>query len=325
MSLTGTGNEPMLDFSIIIPAKNEEVNIGNCLASIFSITFAPKRYEVLVVDNGSEDRTVEIARNTGAIVYEKPDLNISGLRNFGASQAKGSILVFIDADCTVEKDWLEAATPYLGSKGIAAFGSAPGLPSDPTWVQQTWLHIRTQKETITDVEWLESMNMFIPHHVFLAVGGFDESLITCEDYDLCKRLAGQGRIVSDQRIRAVHHGEARTITHFFQKERWRATSNYDNMFVRVKNLSEWPSIFVPLVHLALCALLCLPLFRLLTSGSWDSIYFSVILVCWQGALVLLAAWKMRPARAFVPIFQLFVLLNVYFTARGCALFNGSRR
>lgn len=314
----------MLDFSIIIPAKNEERNIGNCLTSIFSIAFDKSRYEVVVVDNGSEDRTIEIAKDMGATVYEKPNLTISGLRNFGASQSQGNILVFLDADCTVEKGWLEAATPYLVMQDVAAFGSAPALPPHSTWVQRAWFHIREKKQTIEEVEWLESMNMFIPRNVFFTVGGFDESLITCEDYDLSIRLGRHGRIVSDKRIQAVHHGEAKTLTHFFAKERWRATSNYRNISARIRNIAEWPSIIVPLLHLSLFVTLCMVLVCSL-SGYSISRYFAVLFVFWQGALFFLAAWKTRPARNLLSVAQLFVLLNVYFTARGCALFSCKRR
>jgi glycosyltransferase involved in cell wall biosynthesis len=313
-----------LDFSIIIPAKNEGRNIGACLASIFSTDFDTQRYEVVVVDNGSEDRTSEIAKNYGATVYVKPGLTISGLRNFGASQAQGNILVFLDADCTVEKNWLEAAAPYLQMQDVAVFGSAPILPPDSTWVQRTWFTIREKKQTVEEVAWLESMNMFIPRHVFFTAGGFDETLITCEDYDLCTRIGRLGRIVSDKRIRAVHHGEARTLIHFFKKERWRATSNYRNVAVRIKNFSEWPSIIVPLVHLllvlALGAVLVLSLI-----GYAISMYCAVMFFLWQGALLLLAAWKIRPLRSVLSVAQLFVLLNVYFTARGCAVFGCGRR
>lgn len=314
----------MLDFSIIIPAKNEERNIGNCLTSIFSIAFDKPRYEVVVVDNGSEDRTIEIAKDMGATVYEKPNLTISGLRNFGASQSQGNILVFLDADCTVDKDWLEAATPYLVMQDVAAFGSAPTLPPHSTWVQRAWFHIREKKQTIEEVEWLESMNMFIPRNIFFTVGGFDESLITCEDYDLSIRLGQHGRMVSDKRIQAVHHGEAKTLTRFFAKERWRATSNYRNISARIKNIAEWTSIIVPLMHLSLFVTLCMVLVCSL-SGYSISRYFAVLFAFWQGSLFFLATWKIRPVRNLLSVAQLFVLLNVYFTARGCALFSCKRR
>lgn len=313
-----------LDFSVIIPAKNEELHLGNCLASIFSIAYNRNRYEVLVIDNGSHDRTVEIATAMGATVFKQPGLTISGLRNFGASQAKGKVLAFLDADCTVDREWLSAAAQYLESLDIAAFGSAPLPPPQATWVQATWVYIRARNKITEDVSWLESMNMFIPRHIFVAVGGFDDTLITCEDYELSQRLLHQGRIVSDQRIRAVHYGEADTVARFFRKERWRATSNYQGLRTRWKNTSEWPSLILPIVQLVLCLALVVWL-SLFTTGFLTQRALLGLLLPWQGALFFLAVWKIRPKRTVVTVARLVILLNVYFLARGSALFGGGRR
>ena len=75
-------------FSIIIPAKNEEHNIGKCLDSILAVDFQLERFEVIVVDNGSTDRTVQVSKTKGATVYFEPELTISGLRNFCCFQGK---------------------------------------------------------------------------------------------------------------------------------------------------------------------------------------------------------------------------------------------
>ena len=313
-----------IDFTVIIPAKNEELHLGNCLASIGSMTFSKSRYEVLVIDNGSSDRTMEIAAAMGATVYQQPGLTISGLRNFGASKAKGKVLAFLDADCTVAREWLEEAARYLAIPDIAAFGSAPVPPPEANWVQETWFHIRARKEVVEDVDWLESMNMFVPHPVFTLVGGFDDLLLTCEDYELCQRLARHGRIVSDQRIRAVHYGEADSLARFFRKERWRATSNYQGMRKRWKNVAEWPSIALPIMQLLLLAALLTALL-LMPTGSVPLGPFLCFLFLWQGAFCLLAAWKIRPKRSLLTLARLAVLLNVYFLARGCAVFGGGRR
>jgi glycosyltransferase involved in cell wall biosynthesis len=312
-----------LDFSVVIPAKNEELHIADCLRSIFLINFDEKRYEVLVIDNGSTDRTVEVAQSMGATVFEKPGLTISGLRNFGASKANGKVLAFLDADCTVENDWLSNASKYLELSHIAAFGSAPILPPKTTWVQAAWFHIRVKKNEVEDVDWLESMNMFIPKQVFIAVGGFDETLITCEDHELSQRVSQKGRIVSDQRIRAVHHGEADTLGRFFRKERWRATSNYQGLTRRWKNIAEWPSIVLPLVHLLLCVLFIVTLLFVAT-GSVGSLALAATLLPWQVALFCLAIWKLEFKGSVATTVQLYILLNVYFLARGCALFGGGR-
>jgi len=279
---------------------------------------------VLVVDNGSQDQTVQIAKAMGATVFEKPDLTISGLRNFGASQARGIILVFLDADCTVEKDWLKKASEYLAVSEVAAFGSSPIPPQNATWVQNAWFNVRKQKTVLEDVDWLESMNMFVPREVFAKIGGFDETLITCEDCELSTRLSKNGRIVSDQRIRAVHHGEAATLIHFFRKERWRALSNYDGLQKRLKDISEWPSVFLPVLQLLLCATSALLLCLFVTGYLNPKILISFFLL-WQVPIIFLAVWKSLPTKNILTVLRLFTLLNMYFFARGCALFGGGRR
>lgn len=312
-----------MDFSIIIPAKNEANNIGRCLDSIHAMDFDPNRFEVLVIDNGSADRTVDIARSQGAKVFEMPGLTISALRNFGANQATGAVLAFLDADCTVAPNWLGEAGRYLASEEIACFGGPPGIPADATWVQKAWLRVREKKIQVQEVEWLESMNMFIPRKVFSTVGGFDESLVTCEDYDLSLRLKAFGTIIADRRITAVHHGEAATLGHFFRKERWRATSNAERLKRFQFGLQELPSLIVPPAY-CLLALLVLgySLVTLLGAGEQTPGLLALVVV-WQVPLAFLAIWKTRNAWDARIAGQLFVLLNVYFCARGLAVFRWS--
>lgn len=315
-----------MDFSVIIPAKNEERNIANCLDSISAIDYPGEHYEVIVVDNGSTDRTVIVAEEKGAKVYAQPGLTISGLRNFGARQAVGKILCFLDADCTVSEDWLKEASRYLDSTKIACFGSAPVVPSNATWVQKTWFRVRKKRSLIEEVAWLESMNMFIPAAKFISVSGFDESLVTCEDYELSSRLLMHGKIISDQGIVAVHHGEAADLCHFFRKERWRATSNRGRLLENNFHLSELPSLLLPPVYclLALTTLLCLLLFGLVDHDKMNCISVLLVLI-WQFPLFGLVLWKLRPEINFMTAMQLHLLLNVYFCARGLAMFQPCNR
>jgi glycosyltransferase involved in cell wall biosynthesis len=312
-----------MDFSIIIPAKNEEKNIGHCLDSINAMDFETGRFEVLVIDNGSSDRTVEIVRTKGAKVFVMPDLTISGLRNFGASKAGGKILAFLDADCTVAPTWLASAAHYLDNNEIACFGGPPGIPDEGTWVQKAWFRVREKKSEVIEVEWLESMNMFIPRKTFLAVGGFDESLVTCEDYDLSLRLMRLGKIIADRRIVAVHHGEAADLRHFFRKELWRATSNFQGVKSHGFHWRELPSLVVPPVY-CLLPLLAIgyALTRILLDGDALDGGLAALLIGWQAPLALLAAWKVRDSWDVRVVSQLFVLLNVYFFARGIAVIRG---
>ena len=103
--------------SIVIPALNEEKYIGKCLESLLELNTPLESYEAIVVDNGSTDRTVEIAYSfkdrMKLKIFEKPGINISALRNFGVKHASGEVIGFLDADCTVSKDWLNNAVKQL--------------------------------------------------------------------------------------------------------------------------------------------------------------------------------------------------------------------
>src|SRR6185437_9769826 len=98
------------EVSIIIPAFNEERSIGSCLDAIANLRTADAEFEVLVIDNGSADRTVEIARHYAGRLNLRtviePGVHVSVLRNTGARLAMGKHLAFVDADCIVSPDWL---------------------------------------------------------------------------------------------------------------------------------------------------------------------------------------------------------------------------
>ncbi len=306
----------MLDFTVIIPAKNEEANIAACLDSIFSNSYPRSKYEIIVVDNGSDDATVAVANSFDVQVYELPGASISALRNYGGRLAQGQVLVFIDADCTVDSDWMKSASPYLKKQEVALFGSPPGIPQNSTWVQRTWLLVRGKRKgvEVMEVSWLESMNMFIPRRLFLQSGGFNEKLITCEDVDISYRLSRYGKIISDLRIKATHHGEARTLKEFFCKERWRGKSNYAGLVSHGYRLAELPSLVLPLYFLFM-PLLVIAVW--LFSGSWY--YCLVGCLLWQLPIFFIVLLKLRTAANFIDSIRLWLLYNVYYVARSIAI------
>jgi len=311
-----------MKFSVIIPAMNEEERIGRCLASIFETDWNPAELEVVVVDNGSIDGTARLAAEMGAQVYVVPGVTVAALRNFGAARTTGAILAFIDADCTVDRSWLKRAEKYLASPGIVCFGSPPVVPPGATWVQRAWYEVRRKRVAVGETEWLESMNMFVRREAFEALGGFDESLVTCEDYDLCVRMRTQGKVFTDSDLVAVHYGEAETLRRFFRKEYWRGIGNLKGVLRHGVSLSELPSLCLPLVH-------CFILIALgVTAILKDSLPPSVVLpvaalfVGWQALLFFSSLAKYyRYALLHVP--QIFVLLNVYYLARGLAILRQS--
>ena len=92
--------------SVVIPTYNEEKGIRQCIESIFANTYPP--YEVIVADGGSADKTVEIAKAAGAVVFDNPQRTAASGRNVGISKASGDIIAFTDGDNYVDEKWIES-------------------------------------------------------------------------------------------------------------------------------------------------------------------------------------------------------------------------
>jgi glycosyltransferase involved in cell wall biosynthesis len=208
--------------SFVIPVLNGERFVGPCLEHV-RLESRPGD-EVLIVDNGSTDRTVEIVRSVpGISLLEAPGLTIAALRNRGAALATNGILAFIDADCHLCPGWRESVERVLADPAVSATGSYYDIPESATWVERAWWSFRPRHEHRTS--FLISGNLVIRRAAFESVRGFDERLITDEDSDISRRLVSAGAVlVEAPSVRVVHLGNARTLREFFGKERWHATS-----------------------------------------------------------------------------------------------------
>jgi glycosyltransferase involved in cell wall biosynthesis len=189
--------------SFVIPAKNEAQMIGRCLDAINNLDYDPARRECIVVDNGSMDDTVKIAKLKGAKVLTMPDKTISALRNLGAKEARGDYLAFIDADCLINNEWLKNALPHFQNPAVGCVGSHPDIPEDCSWVEKTWHRQTGSKSKVVEVDWLGSANILVRCSAFIQTGGFNESLTTCEDVDFCYRVRCEYKI---------HTGEAKAVS-----------------------------------------------------------------------------------------------------------------
>jgi glycosyltransferase involved in cell wall biosynthesis len=99
--------------SVIIPALNSASTIALTLSSVFSNDFPEQLYEVLVVDNGSSDETVEVAEQYPVRVYHCSKRGIGPPRNLGIKNASGDIVCLTDSDCIVEKQWLKKICDFF--------------------------------------------------------------------------------------------------------------------------------------------------------------------------------------------------------------------
>jgi glycosyltransferase involved in cell wall biosynthesis len=302
----------------VIPAKNEAAMIGQCLDAINHLDYDRSSYECIVVDNGSIDDTVKIAKLKGAKVLTMPAGTIAALRNLGAKEAQGDYLAFIDADCVIDKNWLKGALPHLGDPSVGCVGSHPGIPQESTWVQRTWQLQNTRTAAVEEVDWLPSMNMLVKRNAFTDCGGFNESLITCEDVDFCYRLKTIYKIVSDINIKSVHFGEARTVWEFFRKECWRGQSNLQGLLAHGFYWQEVPSLVLPIYYLA--TILALPVTIFFMLYSWYSPLLINLAAIVLPALLMLLRTSLK-VDDFKNFAELTLLYVVYSFARAASVAN----
>lgn len=167
-----------MKFSFIIPVLNEEVYIKTTIESIKKQTEAA--YEIIVVDNGSTDKTAEIARSLGCKVVKETKRGISHARNKGAKVARGDILCFVDADGVLSEDWVRHAKSVLLNKGVTAVDGLiifshhnvlkKALYNTWTLVAYTGLIL---SKVLLSRHFLTGNNMAIRRTVFKKLGGFE--------------------------------------------------------------------------------------------------------------------------------------------------------
>jgi Glycosyl transferase family 2 len=238
--------------SVIVPARNAASTLAACLTSIRDASAATGAIELVVADNGSTDQTAAVAAAAGATVLSLPGLRVSAVRNQAARLAQAPLLAFIDADHVLGRDWFTVARRLLAEPRIAAIGAEYEAPRDGTWVQRAYDRLRQRRSGTADVTWLPSGNLAIRADVFKEIGGFDETLETCEDVDLCRRLTvAAGRLVADEALASVHYGDPRTLGAVFTGEMWRGRDNLRVTFRPPMNLRSTLSALQPLVTVAL--------------------------------------------------------------------------
>jgi len=106
--------------SIIVPCHNEESTIGKVLANLKGLNYPKNLLEIIVVDDGSTDSTLKIAKQSGVKVFSKKKGGKANALNFALRFAKGEIVACVDADSFPEKNTLLKSIPYFDDIKVAS-------------------------------------------------------------------------------------------------------------------------------------------------------------------------------------------------------------
>jgi glycosyltransferase involved in cell wall biosynthesis len=180
------------DYSIVVPAYNEEQLLGATLAGLRrAMAATPLAGELLVCDNNSTDGTAALARSWGARLVREPVNQISRARNAGARAARGRFLVFVDADTVVPPATLARALHALasghacgGGAAVAMEGVTRGFASRMLWL---WNALSRGRRLAA------GSFVFALREAFFAVGGFSERVYASEEIWLSRALKRWGR------------------------------------------------------------------------------------------------------------------------------------
>ena len=191
MEAMETRSDESLSISVIVPMRNAESTIANCLKSLIAST--SMQLDIIVVDDASSDRSSDIARSFPVRLIELPDrCGAAAARNRGALSSSGELLFFLDADVLVGMSSLDKLVQCLRENPdlSAAFGSYDATTPCDNFLSnyKNLVHHYTHQHSRTDAITFCSGFGIIRRGVFNRVGGFDESCHHLEDIDLGYRL-----------------------------------------------------------------------------------------------------------------------------------------
>lgn len=289
------------EVSVIIPAHNEELHLPSALKSLESLKQKVST-EVIVVDVGSTDHTSAIAEAFGCEVHRSDRVNPGTARNLAANRASSEVLAFIDGDVLITEAWavrvkelLQEAEPLSG-----VFTGAPyGVRSDASWLERIWYGRPADRGD----SYINGGNLLVRREDFLALGGFDVSLPTGEDYDLCKRAKREGiKVQIDARLETVHLGYPRSPWEFVIREAWHGSGDFGSISRFVQSKVAIATVVF------LVFLLFIPLGISMRSGGLFALGFAgSVATCLAASIYRWRRHGLKQIVASTPVFALYFL------------------
>ncbi|HEY6837965.1 MAG TPA: mycofactocin biosynthesis glycosyltransferase MftF [Geobacteraceae bacterium] len=297
----GTVDDPpeLPAVSVVIPVKDREEELSRCLDSLARLRYPAEKIQVIVVDDGSRDRSADVARAAGALVVSSGGCGRgpAAARNRGAAAASGELLAFIDSDCTASEGWLAELIPAFADPSTAAVGGlVDGLkdagPLDRYEAVMSSLSLGGRERAGSsgdDTFYLPSCNLLVRRRAFLAAGGFADGMHVGEDVDLTWRLRDRGWTIRYLPEGRVWHEHRARLRPFMSRRFDYGTSEG---LLQTLHPDRRKKMVVPPVLGLLLALALVALF----TGRWELIPAGALLLAADAAIL-----RRRLARHRLPL------------------------
>lgn len=208
--------------SVVVCAYNAERTMEACLASLAVLNYPD--YEVIVVNDGSRDRTLEIAESYSYCrIISQPNRGLSVARNVGAEAATGEIVAYTDSDCVADPDWLTYLVAKMEASGLAACGGPNFPPPEDSLVPAAVAvapggptHVLLSDEV---AEHIAGCNMAFRRAALLELGGFDPVYRAAgDDVDICWRFQDAGCVIGFSPAAIVWHFRRNTVRAYCKQQ-----------------------------------------------------------------------------------------------------------
>lgn len=211
------------EISVIIPVRDAEDTLRDCLGSLRNQTIGSGRYEVIVVDDGSQDASAILAEQAGVQVIRQCQRGPAAARNAGARIARGRLLMFTDGDCVPALDFLERiAAPFHNQRVAGAKGAYRSRQDHwlPRFVQAEYEHKYDRMSRCDRIDFVDTHAAAYRREVFLENSGFDESFPTpsVEDQEFSFRLARKGHRLAFVPDAVVYHRHDGSLVEYLRRK-----------------------------------------------------------------------------------------------------------
>jgi len=183
--------------SVILLTKNSALTVQKSIESILLQTHRPD--EVVVIDGNSCDGTLELVKKYPVKLVTEPGLGFGYARNLGVKNASGDIVFFLDSDCYAEPYWIENALHHLNSNlEIVGVTGQTRLWNTESAIARFLAHVGGRTSMPHERRFVKiapTMNLALRREVIDDVGGFDETMIRCEDTDLTYKISQKHKIL----------------------------------------------------------------------------------------------------------------------------------
>jgi glycosyltransferase involved in cell wall biosynthesis len=202
------GKQPLV--SIVVPTRNSEATLERCLRSIGEQDY--ENMEIIVVDNYSSDKTKHIAEKYAEKFLLKGPERGSQV-NYGIRMARGKYVYRVDSDFVLNPSVVSEAVNDCETHGYDAIVVHNTSDAGVSF----WAKVRKMERDSYKNDETYVAARFWRKEVFLAVGGFDETLVAGDDYDLHNRLLKAGFKIGRIKAEEIHIGEPKTLIELVQK------------------------------------------------------------------------------------------------------------